>query len=94
LQRCWAHKIRNVLNKAKKRDQKPMKLDLHRIMYASNRTRARKAARSFADRWHEIYPKAVKCLRDDLDELLAFLKFIKHSWRMSWVKSFFAFWLS
>ena len=81
LQRCWAHKIRNVLNKAKKRDQKPMKLDLHRIMYASNRTRARKAARSFADRWHEIYPKAVKCLRDDLDDLLAFLKFKKHSWR-------------
>jgi len=81
LQRCWAHKMRNVLNKAKKTDQKPMKRDLHRIMYASNTTRARKAARSFADRWHEIYPKAVKCLRDDLDDLLAFLKFKKQSWK-------------
>ena len=49
LQRYWAHKIRNVLNKAKKRDQKPMKLDLDRIMYVTNRTQARKAARRYAD---------------------------------------------
>jgi transposase-like protein len=81
VQRCWAHKIRNVLNKAKKKDQKEMKGDLHRIMYATNRTQARKAARRFADRWYNMCPQAVRCLRDDLDDLLAFLKFKKHSWR-------------
>jgi transposase-like protein len=81
LQRCWAHKIRNILNKAKKSDQKLMKPHLHQIMYARNRTQARKAARSFADHWQNIYPKAVRCLRDDLDDLLSFLVFKDHSWR-------------
>ncbi len=83
LQRCWAHKIRNILNKAKKSDQKPMKRHLHQIMYARNRTQARKAARSFADQWQNICPKAVRCLRDDLDDLLSFLVFKDLSWRSS-----------
>ena len=30
----------------------------------------RRAARRFADRWEDDYPKAVACLRHDLDELL------------------------
>ncbi len=81
LQRCWAHKIRNILNKAKKKDQQPIKLDLHRIMYATNKRAARKAARLFADNWQNIYPKAVKCLRDDLDDLMNFFKFQDEAWR-------------
>jgi transposase-like protein len=81
LQRCWAHKIRNVLNKAKKNDQEPMKLDLHQIMYATNKRAARKAARGFADKWQNIYPNAVKCLRDDLDDLMSFFTFQDEAWR-------------
>ena len=81
LQRCWAHKIRNVLNKAKKNDQQPMKLDLHQIMYATNKRAARKAARRFADKWQNIYPKAVKCLRNDLDDLMSFFSFQDEAWR-------------
>ena len=34
VQRCWAHKIRNVLNKVRKPDQPAIKADLHRIMNA------------------------------------------------------------
>jgi len=70
VQRCWAHKIRNVLNKVRKPDQPAVKADLHRIMNADTRRKARSAARRFADRWQGVYPKAVACLRDDLDELL------------------------
>jgi transposase-like protein len=70
VQRCWAHKIRNVLDKVKKADQAPVKAALHRIMNAKNLSKARSAARRFADRWQETYPKAVACLRDDLDQLL------------------------
>jgi transposase-like protein len=81
LQRCWAHKIRNVLNKAKKNDQEPMKLDLHHIMYATNKRTARTAARRFADKWQPIYPNAVKCLRDDLDDLMSFFTFHHEAWR-------------
>jgi len=70
VQRCWAHKIRNVLNKVRAHDRPAVKADLHAIMNASTLPRARSAARRFADRWAGHYPPAVACLRDDLDELL------------------------
>jgi putative transposase len=70
VQRCWAHKIRNVLNKVRVADQPAVKADLHAVMNAKTLPQARSAARRFADRWEDDYPKAVACLRDDLDELL------------------------
>jgi transposase-like protein len=70
VQRCWAHKIRNVLGKVRAHDRPAVKADLHAIMNASTLPRARSAARRFADRWAAHYPPAVACLRDDLDELL------------------------
>jgi putative transposase len=70
VQRCWAHKIRNVLAKVRVTDQPAIKADLHAVMSATTLPRARSAARHFADRWTADYPRAVACLRDDLDELL------------------------
>lgn len=75
VQRCWAHKIRNVLAKARKADQAVIKADLHRIMNAGTLPKARSAARRFADRWQAAYPKAVACLRADLDDLLTCLRY-------------------
>ena len=62
VQRCWAHKIRNVLDKVRKTDQAALKAALHAVMNADNRPKARSAARRLADQWQEIYPKAVACL--------------------------------
>lgn len=70
VQRCWAHKIRNVLDKVRKADQPKVKRALHKIMHAENGPQARSAARRLADRFQAQYPAAVACLRDDLDELL------------------------
>ena len=75
VQRCWAHKIRNVLNKVKVVDEKAVKADLHAIMNAQTAAKARSAARRFANRWSEAYPGAVDCLRDDLDELLTCFRY-------------------
>lgn len=75
VQRCWAHKIRNVLNKVKAADQRAVKAGLHAVMNADTRVAARAAARRFADRWQDSYPKAVACLRNDLDELLACFRY-------------------
>ena len=71
VQRCWAHKIRNVLNKVRKADQPKVKRALHKIMNAANGPAARSAARRFAERFQSQYPTAVACLRNDLDELLS-----------------------
>ena len=70
IQRCWAHKVRNVLNKVKKADQPAVKASLHAIINAPTLPKARSQARRFAQRWHAPYPAAVKCLRSDFDDLL------------------------
>ena len=74
IQRCWAHKTRNVLNYVKRADQKRVKKDLHRISHARNLRQAQKAAQRFLVRWQPSYPKAVQCLHQDLPELLSFLQ--------------------
>ena len=80
LQRCWAHKIRNILDKVKKKDHLVIKGDLHKIMNASNLVKARQTAGRFADQWTALYPKAVRCLKVDLDDLLTFFTFKDPSW--------------
>jgi putative transposase len=75
VQRCWAHKIRNVLDKVKKADQPAAKRALHKVMNAPHQPAARAAARCFADRFQCKYPAAVACLRNDLDELLTCFRY-------------------
>jgi len=74
IQRCWAHKTRNILNYVKRADQEKVKRDLHRISYAPHLRDAQKAAQRFVARWQTSYPKAVQCLHQDLPELLTFLQ--------------------
>src|SRR5262249_55284881 len=49
VQRCWAHKIRNVLNKVKETDEPAVKRALHKIMNAAHPAAPRLASR-LADR--------------------------------------------
>jgi putative transposase len=75
VQRCWAHKIRNILAKIRVADQDEAKGILHEVMNARNEHAARTAARRFADRFGAEYPQAVACLRNDLDELLTCFRY-------------------
>lgn len=75
VQRCWAHKTRNILAKIKKADQGAAKRALHKVVNADNIAAARTAARRFKDRFMDKYPAAVACLRNDLDELLTCFRY-------------------
>ncbi len=75
VQRCWAHKIRNVLDKVKDAERDAVKAGLHAVMNAPNRVGARKAAGAFVRRWAGCYDKAIDCLRNDLDELLTCFRY-------------------
>ena len=75
VQRCWAHKIRNILDKVRKADQPKSSAHSTRshstrsCMPTINLPRPRPLVSSpIASR--KGYPNAVACLRDDLDELL------------------------
>lgn len=74
IQRCWAHKSRNVLNYVRKADQKRVKSDLHRISRAPSLQRAQQALGWFCSCWKDLYPKAVRCLLADEEELLSFFR--------------------
>jgi len=86
LQRCWAHKMRNITDCVYKKDRDKVKRDLHKIYLADTRVSARKAARRFADKWKDVYPKAVRRLRRDLDDLLAFYTLKDPTWRR-WMRT-------
>lgn len=74
VQRCWAHKTRNILNYVRRTDKKSVKKDLHRISHARNLRLAQQAAQRFVSRWQSLYPQATQCLKADLPELLTFLQ--------------------
>jgi putative transposase len=81
VQRCWAHKSRNIINKCRKADRLEVKRDLHKVMHAAGLVQARSAARRFSAHWGTLYPEAVACLTADLDALLTFLRFDDPVWR-------------
>jgi len=80
-QRCWVHKMRNILDKVRKRDHDAVKTDAQAIYLADGYRQAQAAARAFCRRWRGDYPTMVKQLERDLPELLAFFRFPKHLWR-------------
>lgn len=82
IQRCWAHKTRNLTDRVRRADRDAIKRDLRRVSHARTRVLARSAARRFAERWRSTYPKVVASLRQDLEELLAFFLFDDEKWRL------------
>lgn len=70
VQRCWAHKARNVTDKVRKADSEAVKKDLHRISHASSMRDARSALAQFSRKWNDCYPSAVHLLRVDGEYLL------------------------
>jgi putative transposase len=79
-QRCWVHKIANVLDKLPKRVQPRAKDMLHEIMYAPDRQSALEDMQRFKQEFQAKYAKAVECLLKDQDELLTFFEFPAEHW--------------
>ncbi len=79
-QRCWQHKLVNILNKVPKSVQPSMKADLREVRDAPDRATAEGAITVFAKKYGAKYPKAVDCLTKDQDALLAFFDFPAEHW--------------
>ena len=79
-QRCWFHKIANVLNALPKSAQPGAKAALSEIWNAEDKTHARAAAKAFAADYGVKWPKAAAKITDDLDVLLAFYDYPAEHW--------------
>lgn len=80
-QRCWVHKIANVLDKVPKSMQPKMKSSLHEVMNAPTRKGAKKAIKTLVAEFGAKYPKAAECLMKDEDALLTHFDFPAEHWK-------------
>ena len=80
-QRCWNHKMRNVLDRLPQREQSEAKELLRTVVYASTWARALKARQAFGKRYGPWYPKAVTVLEDDWDRMVTFYDFPAAHWK-------------
>lgn len=79
-QRCWFHKIANVLAALPKSAHPGAKKALAEIWNAEDRDHARRAAAAFKLAYGGKFGKAVAKLTDDLDELLRFYDYPAEHW--------------
>ena len=80
-QRCWVHKIVNVLDKMSKSVQKHAKAMMHEMYMAATKESALKAFDDFLSLYEAKYPKACECLRKDKDVLFTFYDFPAAHWQ-------------
>ena len=80
-QRCWNHKIINVLDKLPKRQHDQAKLMLRNIPYAESRSEAERMRDVFV-RWsrQHSYEAAAESLERDWDRMVTFYAFPKEHW--------------
>jgi putative transposase len=79
-QRCWFHKMANVLAALPKSAHPGAKAALAEIYNAEDREHAEKAIKAFVDLYRAKWPKAVAKVTDDLDVLLAFYDYPAEHW--------------
>jgi transposase-like protein len=80
-QRCWFHKIANVLGALPKSAHPGAKKALAEIWNAEDKRRALAAAAAFEAAYGTKFPKAAAKIRDDLEVLLAFYDFPAEHWQ-------------
>jgi transposase-like protein len=79
-QRCWVHKMANVLDKLPKGTQPKAKAALHAIWQAETKAEAEEAFDLFVATYQAKYPKATECLVKDRAVLLTFYDFPAEHW--------------
>jgi putative transposase len=80
-QRCWNHRMRNILDRVGRKKQGAAKELLSKIMYAPSKREA-EAARSVFQAWarSEQYERAASLLEEDWDRMVAYYSFPQEHW--------------
>jgi putative transposase len=72
-QRCWVHKLRNVMCRLPMRYRLDCLGQLRTVYMAESKDNARNRYRIWSEKWKPLVPQAVDCVEKDIDELLNFL---------------------
>jgi transposase-like protein len=79
-QRCWVHKMANVMNALPKSAQPAARAALAEVRDAEDREHAEQAIERFKKDYEAKWPKAVEKVTKDHDALLAFFDFPAEHW--------------
>ncbi|CAI4032473.1 transposase [Nitrospira tepida] len=80
-QRCWNHRLVNVLDAIPKAHQAEASAWLKTLPYAETRGECERRRDQFSRRYRALAPKAVERLHHDWERLLTFYQFPKEHWR-------------
>lgn len=80
-QRCWNHKLRNVLDRVPQKHQAEVKVALQAIANAETAHAATTLRDRFARTYRRPHPKAVERLAQDWDRMVAYYAFPREPWR-------------
>lgn len=79
-QRCWVHKMKNVLDKCPKSLQPNVKHYLNEMMMAPDEETSTKVKDNFVRAFKDKYPKMTDCIQKDWGELITFYSLPAASW--------------
>lgn len=80
VQRCQVHVSRNVLSKVTHSKKLEVMDKLRDIFYASSKSKAKEHFEKFVEAYEEVFPSAVKSLKDSIESCLTFYAFPKEEW--------------
>jgi putative transposase len=81
IQRCTAHKLRNLQAKAPARLREELTEDYRRMIYGETVTAVEQARVRFTKKWRLRCPAVVESLEEAGDELFTFLRFPSSQWK-------------
>ena len=79
-QRCWNHRIVNVLDAMPKKHQAEARTLLCAMPYAETQAACEALRAEFTARYRKLAPKAVERLADDWERLVTFYQFPREHW--------------
>src|SRR5215207_997872 len=79
-QRCWNHRITNVLDALPKKYQPEAGQLLRAMPYAETQAACEALREQFTTRYRKLAPKAVERLADDWERLVTFYQFPREHW--------------
>jgi len=80
-QRCWNHKLRNVVDAVPRKAQPAVRAHVQRVAAAESRGAAERERRAFRLAYQARYPKAVERLERDWPRMVAYYAFPREHWR-------------
>ena len=81
VQRCIAHRLRNVVVKLKRHQRGPVMAECKQIFAAASKPEAIRRFRAWAERWRVEAERAVRCLEKDFYHLLHYYAFPAELWK-------------